>query len=121
MLNSKAMKRAATSDNQILEIEGQKLSPEEEATKSVALNMLSHYFEGKLAPDNWETIKADLLKRKNKKKSASGKLRVMACPACGGSPGDENCPVCEGKGTFVIVSGSGSGTSFAPVKKKGKK
>lgn len=112
MLNSKQMTRAACSENQVVEIQGQKLSPEEEATKGVALNMLSHYFEGKLAPDNWETIKADSLVNRNKRKAINGTMRVMSCVHCGGAPGDRKCPLCEGKGTLVVVSGSGG-----PVKK----
>lgn len=114
MLNDKQMDRAAASDNQIQIIDGKKLSPEEEATKQVALNMLAHYFDGNLQPDNWETIKSQSLSCRNKKKAISGKLRAMSCPACGGAPGDKNCPLCDGKGTLVIVSGTGG-----PVKKRG--
>ena len=108
MLQTKQMNRAAVAESQIQIIDGQKLTEEETATQCTALNLLNQYFAGKLQPDAWEAIKVEALTNRNKnKKAISGKLRALACPACGGNPGDQNCPLCEGKGTLVIVSGSG--------------
>jgi hypothetical protein len=89
MLHHKQAERAAVSESQIQVLNGQKISPEEEATMQVALNMLAHYFEGSLKPDSWETKKPQ-------------KTQILVCPACG-QPGDHKCPLCKGKGTIVVL------------------
>jgi hypothetical protein len=97
MCNQKTMSQAAVSDNQIQEIEGQKLTEEEQVAQATACNLLNQDFTGSLQPDIWE--------KKDKKRKLEP-MKVLMCPGCAGaSEPKENCPLCEGSGTIVVVAG----------------
>ena len=98
MLIGKQMDRAAGGDSGLQIISGLKLTPEEEATKHVALDMLAQYFQGTLQPDAWETMKQNKMKPKRQRNIG----KTLSCPQCEGVPG-RKCELCNGYGLIKIT------------------
>lgn len=108
LLTFKTMDRAAASDSQVVEIEGQKLTAEEQSAQATALSLLEQYFAGKLQPDVWEGAK---VKFEDKSADAAGKKAkagsmgdgsVIQCPAgCLGQYPD--CKMCNGTGRVFVT------------------
>lgn len=101
-LTIKTMTRAAVSENQIDQIDGQKLTEEESNTQATACNLLGKYFAGRLEADSWEKIRVDALKKQNDGKNPRG--MVLNCVMCGTSRRPrKDCPLCEGSGVILVV------------------
>jgi DnaJ-class molecular chaperone len=94
-LTRREQSRAAVCDTSVTELDGLKLTPEEQATRQNALDMLALYFAGKLPLDvREERYYQKMLLRKYKTVTCfncggSGKVEVAAgkflmCSACGG-------------------------------------
>jgi hypothetical protein len=112
MLNRKTEVQVAASEHEIREVEGQKLTEEELTAQATACNLLNQYFAGQLAPDGWEKLKVEAIKRKNirKKKSQDRAVgSVINCPICGGGKVRKDCPLCEGTTTIVVYPGINKG------------
>jgi hypothetical protein len=91
-LTRKTMPQVAATENNIEIVPGQSLTGEEEGTRATALNMLSHYFAGKLEPDRWEQQGLH---------AAQGVPTMQFKCICSGHNTD--CPFCGGdKGTGMM-------------------
>lgn len=109
LLTFKTMDRAAVSDSQVVEIEGQKLTAEETSAQATALSLLEQYFAGKLQPDVWEDAKvkfedksAEAAGKKSKEGKGMGDGSVIQCPAgCLGQCPD--CKMCNGTGRVFVT------------------
>lgn len=104
-LNSKTMTRAAVSENDIEEIEGQELSQCEKDTQADACRMLSSYFDGTLKPNCWELDNSE--EEVESPPNYTEGVRIK-CPCS--SPGRTtiNCHLCKGSG-WVLVFPDGGG------------
>lgn len=103
LMAMKTQTRAAVSENQIQQIEGQKLTVEEMTAQATACNLLNQYFAGQLPVDKWEEVRLTALQQKvENRKKTNRPMKILRCMACGGS--DKNCPLCEGTGTLIVVN-----------------
>jgi len=103
LMNQKTMTRAAVSESQIQQIDGQQLTSEEGACLATAANLLSHYFAGKLTPDVWEALRVDALRHEVERAGLMGKL--MPCiVCCTPGPVQPNCFLCNGTGKILVAS-----------------
>jgi hypothetical protein len=95
-LTNKTRTQVAVTEHQVEQIPGQKLTEEEEGTRATALNMLSHWFAGKLEPDIWE---------KQSLQQTNGVPTLEFRCVCSRQDHSSNpdCPFCEGEGTMEIV------------------
>jgi hypothetical protein len=95
-LTMKTLTRCYSNDVSHNEVQGQELLPVERQSQAAALNMLTSYFNGKLAPSKWEEL--EILENEQS--------QLIHCPACNATGKNRyatNCPTCEGRG-FLVVS-----------------
>lgn len=101
----KQLSRAAVNDISIEVIPGQKLSTAEANAQASAANLLSAYFQGRMAINFWERLEASQLERE----APQGTATTLHCPSCFGSSPKRNCPICRGTGNIIAYPG-GSGS-----------
>lgn len=100
VIHSKTMKRVAANDITVMEVEGDKLCPEEENARDAALNCLAQYFDGKLQPDIWEKARHDAVQKQLATNGKEGTL--IRCFGCNSAYPSPSCPLCHGKGKLFV-------------------
>lgn len=96
-LTAKQMTRPFGNDHALDTIEGMKLCPEEEATRTAALILIQRYFDGKYTLDGLEKQKGKLA---YESPYPGTLLRCHVCVGAHGQPSPK-CPVCRGFGQLM--------------------
>jgi hypothetical protein len=89
----KTMTQLAVNDVGFQEVEGQKLTEDEEWTHKAACKVLTDYFQGRFKLDRWEKGMQEEVR--------GGPGTVLNCLACSPGPPKPNCQMCRGTGTLI--------------------
>ncbi len=99
-LSAKMAVRAACSESQVIELDGQKLTTAEANAQASACNLLVDYFLGSLKPDRWEKEAFD---RIQKEANPLNMGTIINCFSCSPNPPKPSCKFCHGGGSVLVV------------------
>ena len=97
----KTAPQVAANEVSIQEIEGQELEVEEREALHAACKLLTAFFQGEYATNEFE-------KKLLKEKKPAGEGSLIRCPGCGGNPVHRaQCQLCRGQGGLLVYPTNG--------------